>query len=381
MSGLIKYDQGNDEEYNYALQHLALKLLYPTLPYDEAYEILGDKRLCELFKSSAVSSIYSVSNERLRELFEHFNMEGKSILTTGSSFDQVIFAILKGVKKAIVADANPMSLPFGELKMAGIKNLEFEEFEKLFCSEGFLDYQFYSKLSHDLSEQARVFWETLLLESSGVGNGFDAGLIRVMFQQYGYISQPFSVDEKVRNYKDREQAKTAFYKAKKALDSCEIGFVFAELSEFAKKVDGTFDFVFLSNIGDYVDKTDFCEVVYALGTKLNKGGFVQIHSAFNRIYCGADYNLINRLASFNKDEKLAEINRFYDSRKPGAPFDIGGVKRISLSENEESWFNSPNSTIVTKEYLDSTKKNIDPKSMERISALLKKSELEFGDEI
>ena len=81
-----------------------------------------------------------MSDEELDDTISSISDEGISEANPASAlFFGSIFSAEEDVQGRVV-------LPAALKKMAGIKNLEFEEFEKLFCSESFLDYQIYSKL-------------------------------------------------------------------------------------------------------------------------------------------------------------------------------------------------------------------------------------------
>ena len=51
----------------------------------------------------------------------------------------------------------------------------------------------------------------------------------------------------------------------------------AELKEFPSKLKGEFDYIFLSNIYDYVDKDFIISIISKLYKKLNNGGAIQYH--------------------------------------------------------------------------------------------------------
>ena len=62
-----------------------------------------------------------------------FDLKDKSLLTVGSSGDQVINASLKNCKDITVLDINPFTKYYFNLKKAAILTLKYEEFCKFFC--------------------------------------------------------------------------------------------------------------------------------------------------------------------------------------------------------------------------------------------------------
>ena len=115
-------------------------------------------------KHGSADRIYPFSNENIGEFLEGFDLEGKSVITVGSSGDQVLNAVYRGATDVTLFDANIFARYYVELKIAAIKNLSLEEFLKYFTSDNILDWKYYSKVSHDLSDEAKLFWDTLMLE-------------------------------------------------------------------------------------------------------------------------------------------------------------------------------------------------------------------------
>ena len=130
--------------------------------------------------NEATGSLYRTSNEQLDDMFAKLDFDKKSVFTVGSSGDQLLYSLLYGAKKVTLADANPMARMFAEYKYALIKNLSFEEMQEVFTVKNFrteFDHSFkeenkadlynwkvYSKISHDLSEEAKMFWDSIMME-------------------------------------------------------------------------------------------------------------------------------------------------------------------------------------------------------------------------
>lgn len=315
--GLIKFNEKGISDYNYALDNLYMNMA--------GYEPVN--------RNSAMPLVYSVTNECLGRIFNYLDVEDKNVLTVGSSGDQLLHAIAGGAKKITLIDANPMSLPYVELKLATIKNLPFEEFSKYFNKGEILNYEFYSKVSHDLSPQSKEFWDTIMLNLS-------PNLIhRFMFAMFQHGSVYSSFSSAPYCYDDNLEY---FEKVKSRLDSCEIDFIYSELSDFAASIDDQYDCMLLSNISDYVDHNDFMDVVFALSDKLNSGGQMQLHYDF--CHSGKGSKLMKDIAHYIKDSKISLMNAF--SKGKGIDFG-GGLRRIDLSKRDTS----PSTTLVTKEFL------------------------------
>ena len=107
---------------------------------------------------------YVSSNEYLSEYMREMDLNGKRIATVGTSGDQFFNALLQGSKDITIIDANPYARVFVEYKMAMIKNFDYETFVSLIKGSQMFNWKVYAKMSHSLSDKAKQFWDTLMLE-------------------------------------------------------------------------------------------------------------------------------------------------------------------------------------------------------------------------
>ena len=73
-------------------------------------------------------NIYPFTTENISGYIDNFDLDGKSLLTVGSSGDQVLNAILLGSKDITLVDINPFAKYYFYLKMAAIMELEMDEY-------------------------------------------------------------------------------------------------------------------------------------------------------------------------------------------------------------------------------------------------------------
>lgn len=76
--------------------------------------------------------LYPFTTENIAGYIDFFDLEGKSLLTTGSSADQALNAVLKGCKDITILDVNPYTKFYYYLKTAGILNFNLDEFKRFF---------------------------------------------------------------------------------------------------------------------------------------------------------------------------------------------------------------------------------------------------------
>ncbi|MBQ7352137.1 MAG: DUF3419 family protein [Clostridia bacterium] len=253
----------------------------PHKEYNEGLELLADNLDDSPYFFSSVprtnnsaKRVFAFSNENLSQMLRDFDFKGKKVLTVGSSGDQMFEAVLRGASEVTIIDANPMTQPFVELKMAGIETFEMEDFYEYMTREKIFDPHMYRKVSHLLSDRAKEFWDSIMLDidHSDIGVNMKA---TAAFAQTGFSS-------KGKDFCSYFESKANYDRLRRYLKRCKINFIQAELSDFEKVLkDNKYDYILLSNIEDYVDVDEFFANMTKLGHKnLNKNGVMQVYYVF-----------------------------------------------------------------------------------------------------
>ena len=230
-------------------------------------------------KHGSADRIYPFSNENIGEFLEGFDLEGKSVITVGSSGDQVLNAVYRGATDVTLFDANIFARYYVELKIAAIKNLSLEEFLKYFTSDNILDWKYYSKVSHDLSDEAKLFWDTLMLELDEENKEiYEKKLFPIECVYKGDISH-FTVGQMSNIFCRNVENYT---KLQERLKNVTIHYVNDTL-KFISNTTGMkkYDLIMLSNVFDYVKHKEFIKVIeYLYANNLNNGSLMQIDYLF-----------------------------------------------------------------------------------------------------
>lgn len=228
--------------------------------------------------------LFSYTNEDLYTLFESTPVAGKYVLTVGSSGDQVLYALAYGAKSVTLFDTCGISKYFFDLKVAMIKNLDYNEylaqnfegdsandFEKFFPSN------LYQKISHDIKGQSREFWDELYL------NNFDDFRYYLFINSDGYYMP------------SKQYSKDLYERIKSAIQSdIDVKFINCNMSEIDKVLPEKqkFDLILLSNISDYAIKSEergnisakkFKKVLSLLQKRLTPNGKIQVGYAYSLI--------------------------------------------------------------------------------------------------
>ena len=76
--------------------------------------------------------IFPFTTENIAGYIDYFDLQDKSLLTVGSSGDQIINAAFKGAKDITLLDINPYAKYYYYLKAAGILELNLTDFNEFF---------------------------------------------------------------------------------------------------------------------------------------------------------------------------------------------------------------------------------------------------------
>lgn len=254
-------------EQDEKLERFMLGML-PCVNDDEEYK---------KYRLKGFEKFYLYTNEHLPIFLKRIGMEDKRVLTVGSSGDQILYSLGLGAKEVVCFDLCPFAKEYFALKTACIKSLTFEEYKEIVGDEKqILSSAVYAKVSHNLDEEARVFWDELFL------NGFnenDFCAVRANVRLMGN-----------ETYMSNEQT---YNKIKIALkNSPKVKFIESDLREIAEKLpsDDIYDVILLSNIYQYSKywykdnprrgQAEFIQVVQDLSTHLSAGGTMQIDYAY-----------------------------------------------------------------------------------------------------
>ena len=254
------------------------------------YEYVLERVLCEMLATNALTKeeydkrmkgfekLYLFSNENLGTYYKRLDLDGKRVLTVGSSGDQILYSLYFGADEVVCYDICPLSKYYFELKVACIKNLSFEEFNKLIdLSKMIFSEEVYAKVSHDLNGESRLFWDSLYLEGF---NDYDYDINRLHWK---LLSNDVYTNNK-EIYNQLQKILRAGIKVKHMR---------GDIRNMPQKLTGKkFDAIMLSNIAHYVKnwneqksevegQSQFYDLVSNLKTILTKGGFIQLDYAYN----------------------------------------------------------------------------------------------------
>lgn len=226
--------------------------------------------------------IYPFTTENINGYINLFNLKDKSLLTTGSSGDQIINSLLKQPKKITCVDTNPYTKYYYYLKVAGILTLSLDEFllffryndyPKVFKKNQFVFSEvIYQKIRNTLKKldyESYLFWEVLFSK-------FDREVIR---------NNLFSLDEDrtyaIKTYNSYLCDDISFNRTKEKIKNFKPVFLNGDI--FKTKLNDKYDNIFLSNIGTYYEVKEYKVLIDRLNSYLNYNGKLLICYLYDTI--------------------------------------------------------------------------------------------------
>ena len=273
--------------------------------------IISAIKRCEkefVFDNNSKFSIYPFTTENISGYIEQFDLYDKSLLTVGSSSDQVINSILYGCKDITLVDINSYFKYYYYLKVASILCLDMDEF--FF----FLRYKNYPKNFKDnyavfdlkIFDKIKLTLRLLDYESYLF---FDE-----LFQSYkGYDIREsiFSSDEYnthiIRNCNNYLKDEKNYKNIKELITKIKPTFINDDL--FKIKLKRKYDNIWLSNIGTYLSLPDLKILIDRMNLLLNNNGKLLVSYLYstdkNTIYKD-DWSIIYNL------DKTFEVLKEYN---------------------------------------------------------------------
>lgn len=219
--------------------------------------------------------IYPFTTENISGYISMFKLAGKSLLTVGSSGDQVINASMFNCKNQTVVDINPYTKFYFYLKKAALLTLDYNSFLSFFC---YKDFPKFCKNNNDvfnlkmykrikpllrlLDYESYLFWDEMFLS-------FPTTLIRQKL--FEYDEDKLSVLKHTNIYmKDEYNYEQAKHHIKNVNPSFIIGDIFnVELNDM-------YDNIFMSNLLQYYPIDKVKTLVDKLSINLANGGSLLI---------------------------------------------------------------------------------------------------------
>ena len=225
--------------------------------------------------------IYPFTTECISGYIDFFDLNNKSLLTVGSSGDQVLNSVLKGCKDISVIDINPYTKAYYYLKVAAILNLSLKEFKDFFRYVNYpvvfdsnldvFSLDSFNRIKDDLrllDYESYLFWDELF-------QSFKNTRIRYcLFSNDEGQDKEINITNLYMNTKNYNLLKEKVRSVKPKFTNADI---------FKIKLDRSFDNIWLSNIGSYYSISDLKDIVDSFDCNLNNDGQFMITYLYDTV--------------------------------------------------------------------------------------------------
>ena len=285
---------------------------------------------CEgkLYYISEFSKIYTFTTENISGYIDYFDLNSKSLLTVGSSGDQVLNAFYNGARDITLFDINEYAKYYVYLKIAAILSLSYKEFQLFFFKHGISSFErnrcmFSKKLFNKIKDNLRYLDYEAYLFFDELFSLYDANIIR---------ERLFDDDEErnkviigFNNYlKDEESYNRMKSQLKK------IYFKYINGNIFEDDIETKFDNIFLSNLCTVTSLNRLKTLLEKLSkNNLNRGGSILLGYLWNTFYES------NQLKEEWKDIYKMPIVREYLKEYISEVHDIIGSRDILWDEDNK----------------------------------------------
>lgn len=187
------------------------------------------------------NSIYPFTSENIAGYMKKLDLTGKKVITVTGSTDHILNAILQGSTKITTFDINPLTKLYMDLKISAVKNLSYEDFVQFLLFEGKMSLNYNTILNLDMPNESKIFWLEHLAKFNN--NGIELKKSSLFVTKY---FNPYS-----KLHQNLYLSKNKYNLLKQRIKKTSITFVNANLNDL--RLDENFDYMFLSNISDYLN--------------------------------------------------------------------------------------------------------------------------------
>lgn len=195
------------------------------------------------------NSIYPFTSENIAGYMKDLDLAGKKVITVTGSADHILNAILQGATEITTFDINPLTKLYMDLKISALKNLSYEDFVKLLLFESNMNLDYNIILSLDMSNESKMFWLEQLSTFKNNGNELKNSSL--------FNTKYFNPNSKL--WQNLYLEKSKYNLLKQQIKDANITFINTSLKDL--RVEEHFDYMFLSNISDYLSLMYSCDTL------------------------------------------------------------------------------------------------------------------------
>ena len=212
------------------------------------------------------NKINPFTTENIDGYLKYFNLKAKSLLTVGSSSDQVLNAFYLGCRDITLLDTNPYIEEYFYLKKSAITTLDYKEFFKflsfgrnIFLKSKTLNKKVFQEVINNIEKKdSKEFWDNLLEFSTPK---------KIKSKLFTSDNIKIPVLKKYNTYLKNEES-YEFLRGK--IKNLKPTFIQADI--YAYSLERNYDNILLSNISSYYNPEDTEKLYNQLKEHLNENG-------------------------------------------------------------------------------------------------------------
>ena len=242
----------------------------------------------KFYYNGEFSRIYSFTTENVAGYIDYFDFDNKSLLTVGSSGDQILNAFYNGARDITLFDINEYAKYYVYLKIAAILSLSYQEFILFFFKydvSPFKEnkYMFSKEIFSKIKDNLRIFDYESYLFFDELISLYDGKIIR---------DRLFDDDEDrkivikgINKYlKDEE----SYNKLKSIIKKINFKYIYGNI--FEDNINSKFDNIFLSNLCSITNLENLKKLLQKLNkNNLNCEGSILLGYLWNTSYNNDSY--------------------------------------------------------------------------------------------
>ena len=292
-------------------------------------DLINAKRKCDgkFFTAHEFSRVYTFTTENISGYIKHFDLQNKSLLTVGSSGDQVINSYYAGARDITLFDINPFAKYFTFLKIAAISTLTYQEFKVFFFKHGnkfFYNRHVFSKVLFDkIKPELRLLDYESYLFFDELFSNYEKDTIRERL-----FEDDESRNKVIMGFNNYLHTEEDYNKLKSIIRSATFKFINGDI--YTDEIPGKYDNMFLSNLSNVKPFDEFKALLERIDqNNLKNGGSLQFaylwDMYFNETYYEKEWFEIYKLP------KIKESLKHYLSEA----HDIPGSRDILWNEKKD----------------------------------------------
>lgn len=229
------------------------------------FNLMKAKSICDgkFIYCEPYSRIYTFTTENINGYIKYFDLKNKSLLTVGSSGDQILNAYFYGARDITLFDINPYAKYYVYLKVAAILSLTYNEFQCFFFKRGSDNNSNKDVFSPNLFNKMKLIMKELDYEAFYFFNElfslYDDDTIRI---RYSLFDDDEYRNVVIKNFNIYLRNEELYNKLKKKL--YDIHFKYINGNIFEDNINLQYDNIFLSNLCTITNLKEFKELIKKL---------------------------------------------------------------------------------------------------------------------